>query len=442
MRRPAATPGRPSVALVLLLSGFGAACAEKSGAPGSGAGGAGADGSAVAGAAGGASGASGTAGAAGTAAGGLGGMAAPHDGGAGAPPVDAGAAGAGAGSSGGAAGATGSAGASGTAGASGAAGASALDADVVAIMRKVADWQLPRAGALKDWIHGALWTGIMATYDTTHDAKYLDAVKTWGGNWSLTGGAAARGDDQCAAQVFFEAYLQSPTPANLVMVNGARASFDALVANPPKGRVEWWWQDALFMVPPGFARLGAITGDKNYFAVMNAMWWDTYAYLFSPQAGLMYRDNNNRAVFWSRGNGWVVAGIARVLQFLPTDDPKRADFVTLLKTMLAALKPVQGDDGLWRSNLLGPANQGPETSGTGFITFAMAWAINHGVADRATYLPVVRKAWQGLVGAVNADGKLGYVQNVGLSPGPAGADETHEFGVGAFLLAGSEVAKL
>jgi rhamnogalacturonyl hydrolase YesR len=319
-----------------------------------------------------------------------------------------------------------------------------LDPDVVAIMRRVADWQIPRAGGSKDWIHGAMWTGIMATYVTTHDAKYLNAVKTWAGDWSLTGGAGARGDNQCAAQTFFDAYLLDPNPANLVMVNGAKASFDALVGSPPPGRREWWWEDALFMVPPGFARLGAITGDKKYFQVMNGMWWDTYAFLFSPANGLMYRDMSffGGTTFWSRGNGWVVAGIARVLDYLPADDAKRADFVKVLNTMLTAVRPVQHADGLWPSDLLHGATGGPETSGTGFFTFAMAWGINRGVVDRTVYLPIVRRAWMGLVSHVDASGKLGYVQNVGAAPAPATADETHEYGVGAFLLAGSEVAKL
>jgi rhamnogalacturonyl hydrolase YesR len=319
-----------------------------------------------------------------------------------------------------------------------------LDPDVVSIMRKVADWQLPRAGTSKDWIHGAMWTGIMATFVTTRDAKYLDAVKTWAGDGSLTGGAAARGDNQCAAQTFFDAYLLDPRPTNLVMVNGAKPSFDALVANPPPGRTEWWWADALFMVPPGFARLGAITGDAKYFQVMNTMWWDSYAFLFSPANGLVYRDMSffNGTTFWSRGNGWVVAGIARILDYLPADDAKRADYAKALNTMFAALRPLQHADGLWPADLLHGATAGPETSGTGFFTFAIAWAVNHGVVDRATYAPVARRAWAGLVSHVDANGKLGYVQNVGDRPAPAAADETHEYGVGAFLLAGSEVAKL
>jgi rhamnogalacturonyl hydrolase YesR len=150
-----------------------------------------------------------------------------------------------------------------------------------------------------------------------------------------------------------------------------------------------------------------------------------------------------RQGFWARGNGWVIASAARVLQYLPQDDAKRPDFIKLLQTMSSSLAAVQGADGLWRANLLN-ANQypNPETSGTGFFTYAMAYGINNGFLDKPKYLPVVQKAWDGLNSHVDAAGKLGYVQPVGAGPAAAPADSTVEYGVGAFLLAGSEVAKL
>jgi unsaturated rhamnogalacturonyl hydrolase len=216
------------------------------------------------------------------------------------------------------------------------------------------------------------------------------------------------------------------------------------VANTPVGSGEWWWEDALFMVPPGFARLGAATGNKQYFATMNTLYWSSFNFLLNQQVGLLYRDHRgNDGSFWSRGNGWVIAGIARVLEYLPQDDPKRPDFVNAFKTMSTVLLKQQGADGLWRSNLMN-ANQfpNPETSGTGFFTFAFGWGVNNGILDRATYLPSAQKGWDGLVSHVDAAGKLGYVQAVGGAPGPATADSSLPYAIGAFLLAGGELAKL
>ena len=366
-----------------------------------------------------------------------------------------------AGATAGAAGATGVTGAAGVAGGGGgptdggAAGhpttsdagtdaAPTLNADVLTLMRRVADYQLKSVDGEKDWIHGAMWTGFMATYQVTRDAKYLDAIKTWAGaGWTLDNGAASRGDDQCAAQTYFDAFLLAPVAANMVMLTGAQPSFDQLVANPPQGRVEWWWEDALFMVPPGFVRLGAATGNAKYFQVLDGMWWDTYAFLWEPKQGLMYRDDMHRNEFWARGNGWVIAGTARVLQYLPASDPKHADYVTMLQAMAAALKAIQGTDGMWRSNLLVPTQYpNPETSGSGLMTYGIAWGLNNGVLDRATYLPVAQKAWQGLMAVVDANGLVGYCQPVGAGPAAATATSTAPFCVGAWLLGASEMAKL
>ena len=111
--------------------------------------------------------------------------------------------------------------------------------------------------------------------------------------------------------------------------------------------------------------------------------------------------------------------------------------------MAAALKKAQGADGMWRANILVPTQfPNQETSGTGLMTYGIAWGINNGVLDRATYLPVVQKAWAGLVSVVDANGKVGWVQPVGAGPAAATAASTTPFGVGAWLLAASEMAKL
>jgi len=322
-----------------------------------------------------------------------------------------------------------------------------LDPGVLAIMRRVADWQLMQPGINAiDWIHGAMWTGIFATYQVTQDVKYLNATRTWGqtNNWGLTGGVTTNADNQCAAQTYFDLYLLDPT--NMALVMGARPSFDAMVTS---GNAGWTWADALFMSPPGLTRLGAIANDPRYFQLLHTNWWNAYAAMFSVANGLIYRDPpaggpaSGNGIFWARGNGWVIAATARVLEYLPIADTKRPEYVSMLKTMAAALINWQGVDGLWRSDLTHPTTiPNPETSGTGFFTFAMAWGINNAILDRATYLPVVRAGWQGLVSNVDANGRLGYVQGVGAGPAAATPTSNAPYGVGAFLLAGSEVAKL
>jgi rhamnogalacturonyl hydrolase YesR len=135
-----------------------------------------------------------------------------------------------------------------------------------------------------------------------------------------------------------------------------------------------------------------------------------------------------------------MGGIVRVLQYLPTTDANYNSYVTLLKTMAAAVKPYQQTDGTWHSDLTHPTTyNNPEVSGTGLMTYAIAWGINQGLLDKATYQPVVVAAWNGMTKCVNAQGLVGYIQATGSAPAAAAATETHDYGVGSFVLAASEI---
>jgi unsaturated rhamnogalacturonyl hydrolase len=325
---------------------------------------------------------------------------------------------------------------------------------IAAIMNKVDDWQIANPVEINQknnnlWARAAFYTGIMAAYSTTHREKYLQQAMSWaeGREWKL-GERPRHADDQSPGQTYLELYLLKKDP---VMFAQTKSTLDAMLSNPKPGREDWWWCDALFMAPPVLARLNAVTGDKKYIDFLNTMWWDTTDFLFDQEAKLYYRDKNyigklnanGKKTFWARGNGWVMAGTVRVLQYLPKNNQYRNRYISLLRTMAASIGPLQGEDGLWRPSLLDPQEVTvPETSGSGFFCYAMAWGINHGYLDRQTYLPVVKKAWQGLVGAVRADGKLGYVQPIGASPAKLSSEDNQEYGSGAFLLAGSEMYRL
>jgi rhamnogalacturonyl hydrolase YesR len=193
------------------------------------------------------------------------------------------------------------------------------------------------------------------------------------------------------------------------------------------------------------ARYVKATGDTAALDLMHAMYWDTKAFLYDPAQQLFWRDSTflNTNTYWSRGNGWVIASTARILDDLPPGDAHRADYEDLLRTMAARLITLQGSDGYWRSNLLDPtAFPNPESSGTAFFTYALAWGINHGVLDRSATLDAVTRGWGALVAAVDASGRLGWVQQVGLQPGPALVTDTNDYAAGALLLAGEQLLSL
>jgi rhamnogalacturonyl hydrolase YesR len=333
---------------------------------------------------------------------------------------------------------------------------------VLDIMQRVADWQLahPSKHQPTDWTQGAGDAGFMALAGISGDAKYRDAMRAMGESnaWKL-GPRQYHADDQCVGQSYAELYLLYREPK---MIAPMRERFDFILAHPPAsdsldfsqkdhGQKLWSWCDSLFMGPPAWMRLSAATGDPRYqnFAVKE--WWRTTDYLYDPNEHLYFRDStyfkkteaNGKKVFWGRGNGWVMGGLVRVLQYLPMNHPDRPRFEQLFKDMAAKILTCQQPDGLWSASLLDPESYPlKETSGSGFYTYALAWGVNQGLLDRAQFEPAVRKAWAALVGCVDADGKLTHVQPIGADPKKFAEDSTEVYGVGAFLLAGSEVYRM
>lgn len=332
---------------------------------------------------------------------------------------------------------------------------------VLTVMERVADWQLanPSKHAPTEWTSGAGFTGIMALAGISENPKYRDAMMAMGEgtNWQ-PGPRKYHADDHCVGQTYLELYRQKPDPK---FISPLRERFDFILANPrqfstldftQKGIGDLWsWCDSLFMAPPTWMRLYTATGEKKYleFAVTN--WWRTSDYLYDQEEHLYFRDStyfakreaNGQKVFWSRGNGWVMAGLARVLQHLPKDHPSRLRFEQQFRELAAKILTCQQPDGLWRASLLDPASYPlKETSGSGFYTFALAWGVNEGLLEKRKFEPAVLKAWAALTACVDPDGKLTHVQPIGADPKKFDENATEIYGVGAFLLAGSEVHRL
>ncbi|MBC8128237.1 MAG: DUF4861 family protein [Gloeobacteraceae cyanobacterium ES-bin-144] len=327
-------------------------------------------------------------------------------------------------------------------------------------MERVADWQLanPSKHDPTDWTQGAGYTGIMALAGISGDRKYLDAMLEMGrsNRWFL-GPIPYHADDHVVGQTYAELYFRFRDPH---MISLLRNRFDDILEYPREGELNfktrgnqnrWSWCDALFMAPPAWLRLYAATGDKRYLDLAVDHWWRTSDYLYDKEEHLYFRDStyfdkreaNGKKVYWGRGNGWVMGGLVRMLQYLPANHASRARFEEQFKDMCAKLLTCQQADGLWRASLLDPENYPlKEASSSGFNAYAFAWGVNQGLLDRGKYEPAVRKAWSALVACVQADGKLTHVQPIGADPQKFPDDSTEIYGVGAFLLAGNEVYRM
>ncbi|ABF39965.1 glycosyl hydrolase, family 88 [Candidatus Koribacter versatilis Ellin345] len=335
--------------------------------------------------------------------------------------------------------------------------------EVLATMERVADWQLahPSSHATTEWTQAAGYAGMMALANLSKGPRYREAVRSMGeANAWKAGPRTYHADDLAVGQTYEALYVFYKDPK---IIAPLRERLDFILATPSKvqsldfqqkyDQVSelWSWCDSLFMAPPVWVEMSAITGDPRYreFAIKD--WWRTTDFLYDPAEHLYYRDStyfnrreaNGQKVFWSRGNGWVMAGLVRVLDALPPQDPSRPRFEKLYRDMAQAALKAQQPDGLWHASLLDPQSYPlKETSGSGFFTYALAWGVNHKLLDRAEYEPAVVRAWSALVACVDKDGKLTHVQPIGSDPKSFAEDSTEVYGVGAFLLAGSEVYRI
>ena len=331
-------------------------------------------------------------------------------------------------------------------------------ADVRAAMRKVADWELGWSRPYFDriWTWSVLYTGFMAASPALDDPQYRNAMQEMAEKfrWELRS-EHPNADDQSVGQTYLELDLLQPVPEK---VAPTQAALDDLLAGGaakiPAGQAQipWWWCDALFMAPPVWSRMDAVTHDEKYLDYVDKHWWETSDLLYDAHRHLYYRDvtflhktnEKGEPIFWSRGNGWVMGGIARTLDFMPQDHPTRGKYEAQLREMAAAVAALQDKrSGLWHSDLLDAADYPqPEVSGSALITFALAWGVNHGVLNRTTYAPVIAKAWRGLVGQIYADGRLGNIQQTGAAPAHYLPSSSYTYGVGGFLLAGAQVEEM
>lgn len=222
--------------------------------------------------------------------------------------------------------------------------------------------------------------------------------------------------------------------------------------------IKWWWCDALFMAPPVLAKLGTTLRNPLYYQYNDLYFKECYDLLYNKEEKLFARDlnyvikndgkdrfeANGKRIFWSRGNGWVMGGLVRVLQELPADYPERPFYEQLFKEMAERILSLQQTDGLWRASLLDPDSYpGGEVSGSGFFCYSFAWGVNNGLLDSKRFKPAVKKCWEALNYCVNEEGRVGWVQPIGADPRKNFNEDSWEvYGTGAFLLAGSEVIKL
>ncbi|MEM8893607.1 MAG: glycoside hydrolase family 88 protein [Bacteroidota bacterium] len=323
---------------------------------------------------------------------------------------------------------------------------------IAVLMQRVVEWQEANPNYINDgkygWGTATYYIGLMSAYSATSEIAYLDLCKHWaaGNDWKLKSDSRDA-DDHAAGQVFLEIYQTDPQPKYIANV---RSVLDSLLSHPVDGRNDWFWLDALFMSPPVLGMLGQITEEPAYHMTLHSMWWDVVDYLLNTDDVLFYRDRNffdrknqnGNPIYWSRGNGWALAGLVRVHRTLNASDPRRSDYEDLLKSISSSLVSTQNEYGLWYPNIVDPLSYPlKETSGSSLILYALSYGYNNGILGEEYKAPIIN-AWNGISNLIGHDGRLSWVQASAGGPTVVLEDDTYMYGTGAFLLAASEMIKM
>lgn len=339
------------------------------------------------------------------------------------------------------------------------------------LIKKVNDyWQRTRKPQVwAFWDQAAYYTGNMEAYKLTGEPAYLDYAEKWCRHNRWTGATSNDkrkwryktygegmdfvlfGDWQICFQTYIDMYHLSPAEYKVARAKEVM-SYEC---HMPDNKF-WWWSDALYMVMPVMTKMYRLTGDRMYLDKLyeNFLWSDSLMY--DKEAQLYYRDAKyiypkvktveGGKSFWARGDGWVLAGLAKVLADMPHDYEHRDIFVQRFRELAQGVARCQQAGGYWSRSMLCEADApGPETSGTAFFAYGLLWGVNNGYLDRDTFLPVIEKAWTYLTQtALQPDGSIGYVQPIGEKPDPTknvDARSQAPFGTGAWLLAACEMAR-
>ena len=336
-------------------------------------------------------------------------------------------------------------------------------------------WQTNNKAEVRSfWDNAAYHTGNMEAYKLLKNEKQLDYTKRWADYNDWSGATEANpakwkyktygegkdyvlfGDWQVCFQTYIDLY-------NLALAQGGTADENYFMVKRAKEVMHyeayskandyWWWSDALYMVMPVMTKMYKLTGDKQYLDKLYENLCHSDEIMLDNETGFYFRDAryvypkhksvNGKKDFWARGDGWVLAGLAKVLQDMPKDYEHYQFFVDKFKKLAAIVAKTQQKEGYWTRSIMDPNHApGPETSGTAFFTYGLLWGVNNGYLPKKEYKKTIERAWTYLTEtAMQPDGKIGYVQPIGdrAIPGQTvDANSQANFGVGAFLLAACE----
>ncbi|WP_400263160.1 glycoside hydrolase family 88 protein [Sphingobacterium sp. SG20118] len=292
------------------------------------------------------------------------------------------------------------------------------------------------------------YSEVWANFNEWKGAKSTDR-SNWKYSYGETDDFVLFGDWQICFQTYIDLYHIDPESNKI-----ARALEVMDYQIHTKENDYWWWADGLYMVMPVMTKMYKLTKNPlyleklhEYLAYADSIMYDKDEKLYYRDAKYVYpkhKSTNGKKDFWARGDGWVFAGLAKVLQDLPKDNIYYNHYVRRFQDMASVIVSCQQEEGFWTRSMLDPEHApGKESSGTAFFTYGLLWGINNGLLNHDKFEGSAKKGWDYLSNhALQSDGRVGYIQPIGEKAIPGqvvDANSTAPFGIGAFLLAGVEM---
>ena len=336
------------------------------------------------------------------------------------------------------------------------------------LVERVADYTVARDMESEDWQKAVAVNGLIATGQDRYvkaARRLVDrSIETQIDTGQLSYGSLDQKDFTTASGANYQSQTDPAALARAALefyertgeeryLGGARGEYEFLTEQAQrtadggithhKGAERELWVDAIYMIVPTLAKYGAVTDTPAAFDEAATQATVLAKHLMDPHEDLFrhqWRETPNtypQPTFWSRGNGWALAGIIDALEFLPDDHADRDALAGIARDLAAALLPLQDRSGYWH-NILDDPQSPLETSGTLMFAYAFTRGLETGVLEGDAYREAAEAGMAVCEGIVDEDGAVKRV--VGPPGGPGVPFAVTSYGQGWFLLAANEVA--
>lgn len=294
------------------------------------------------------------------------------------------------------------------------------------------DWSKPWFYAAQGYATGKPYANSSMTLDNMNAAKMYFPI--------LAGKLMSPDAETVATKAISEVIAHMKTyNSTYVIGRGKSALANTNANNVQKTMIGGWfhkssdytdqmWCDGQYMGPALLAQIIKHTGKTNNISDND---WDiiakqfsiTWAQLYDKTTGLLYHgftanpgDNASTswagiskekgiyhsASFWGRANAWYFLALVDILEVMPTNNTYYNTFKGYLTDLAAGIKKYQDETtGCWYQVMdKVPASLSGnylEASCSSIFTAGYLKAIRLGLLDKATYEPIAKKAYEGLV---------------------------------------------